>query len=136
MEVLTTAARHRPLIAQRDAEGSRLVVVALCAAWCHTCTEFRAGLEALARARPDATFVWLDIEDDCEVCGDVEVDNFPTLVAFRGDAVLHYGITVPLHGVVARLVEELSGRQQGLGAVPDAVRELRASLLRLAGEAP
>jgi thioredoxin-like negative regulator of GroEL len=108
----------------------RLVVVTLCAAWCNTCTEFRVGLEALAASRPDVAFVWLDIEDDSEVCGDVDVESFPTLLAWRGDAILHFGVTVPHAGVIARLIDELAQRDSAMTDPPPAVCELRAALLR------
>ena len=129
-KVLTSAPHHRPLLAGRDDQGRGLFVVVLCAAWCHTCTEFRDGIASIAGAHPDATFVWLDIEDDCAICGDIEVENFPTVVAFRGDQVLHYGITVPSPAVTARLVDELATREGGLADVPDAVRALRNALLQ------
>ena len=48
------------------ADPARLVVVSLCAAWCDTCSEFRAAYERIAQARPQTTFVWLDIEDDAD----------------------------------------------------------------------
>jgi thiol-disulfide isomerase/thioredoxin len=65
-------------------EDSSLVVVALCAAWCDTCNEFRTSFERIAERRPDIVFVWLDIEDDSDVCGDIDVENFPTLAIYRG----------------------------------------------------
>jgi thioredoxin reductase (NADPH) len=111
-----------------------LVVAALCAAWCSTCTEFRAAFDALAAQRPTVRFVWLDVEDDAELCGDVEVANFPTILAFRGERILHYGITVPLAGVVARLVDELALRREGRQEVPEPVTALHHELLARAQE--
>ena len=40
------------------------LVACLCAAWCGTCRDYRAGFEALAARFPEARFLWLDVEDD------------------------------------------------------------------------
>jgi len=107
----------------------RTAVITLCAAWCDTCTEFRETFERIASARPEALFIWLDIEDDAEVCGDIDVENFPTLAIYRGGALLHYGVALPQEGVVARLVDEVSARDEPAGAdAPEAARELPRAL--------
>lgn len=103
-----------------------MIVVCLCAAWCDTCTEFRVAFDRISAARPDMRFVWLDIEDDSEVCGDIDVENFPTLAIYRGDTLLHFGISLPQEGTVARLVDAMAARADAAAAanVADAVLEL------------
>ena len=108
----------------------RVVVVVLCAAWCDTCTEFRAAFERIAATRPEVLSVWLDIEDDAAICGDIDVENFPTLAIYRGATLLHYGISLPQEGAVARLLDEMAGRRDAVRdalepvlALPDALRE-------------
>jgi thioredoxin reductase (NADPH) len=107
MPVLTPAA-DRAGIADAFADPQRLVVVSFCAAWCETCNEFRAGYERLAKARPHAAFVWIDIEDDAAWAGDVDVENFPTLAVYRGAAALHFGVSLPHESVVGRLIDALA----------------------------
>jgi len=107
------------------------VVVSLCAAWCNTCDEFRVAFERNAAARPDAQFIWLDIEDDHEICGDIDVENFPTLAVFRGDAPLHFGISLPHEATVARLIGKLAERSEASTDIPDAVRALPRALRRI-----
>ena len=87
-----------------------MIVVCLCAAWCDTCTEFRIAFDRIARQRPDMRFVWLDIEDDSALCGDIDVENFPTLAIYRGDTLLHFGVSLPQEGTVARLVDAMAAR--------------------------
>jgi thioredoxin len=130
MRVLTTTEGDRRVIAERWAGGTPLVAVLFCAAWCDTCAEFRASFDRLAAARPDVVFVWLDIEDDSEICGDVDVENFPTLAIFQGNRLLHFGISLPQEGNMARLIEQYA--RQGAPAVtpPDALRHM-ASQLRM-----
>ena len=105
MTVLTTAASAHDSVANAFADPQRLTVVSLCADWCDTCKEFRSAFEAIADARPHVTFVWIDIEDDSAVAGDIDVENFPTLAVYRGEAVLHFGVSLPHEGTVARLVD-------------------------------
>ena len=83
------------------------VVSCLCAQWCHICVEYRAGFLALARDFPQARFRWVDIEDQAEEAGDLEVENFPTVRVTRGDEVLFHGALEPLHGQLRRLLESL-----------------------------
>jgi thioredoxin 1 len=111
-------------------DGDALAVIVLCARWCDVCNEFRSSLERIAAERPALNFLWLDIEDDAAVCGDIEVENFPTLAIFRGDQLVHYGTSVPQEGVVARLIDGMARRVEMAGAAPEAVRMLPAALAR------
>ena len=125
MPVLTLA--ERDAIGRAFADPARLVVVALCAAWCDTCTQFRAAYERLAQARPQATFVWLDIEDDADVAGDIDVENFPTLAIYRNGQPLHFGVSLPHETTVGRLVDALADSGTPLAGAPDEVAGLPAS---------
>jgi thioredoxin reductase (NADPH) len=124
MPVLTTAESEREAVATAFADQRQLVVVSLCADWCDTCKQFRSAFEAIARTRPSITFIWLDIEDDSAVAGDIDVENFPTLAIYRGDAVLHFGVSLPHEGTVARLVDEMAERTSAVSNAPEEVREL------------
>src|SRR5438067_4908596 len=124
MTVLTTAASAHDSVATAFADPQRLTVVSLCADWCDTCKEFRSAFEAIADARPHVTFVWIDIEDDSAVAGDIDVENFPTLAVYRGEAVLHFGVSLPHEGTVARLVDALAERSSSINDAPEAVQEL------------
>src|SRR5262245_17319934 len=104
MPVLTASSADRHSLRSRWGADEPLVVISLCAAWCHICGEFRTALERIAADRGDAQFVWLDIEDDSDICGDIDVENFPTLAVFRGDVPLHFGVSTPQEATVARLI--------------------------------
>jgi thiol-disulfide isomerase/thioredoxin len=82
-----------------------LVVVCLCAEWCGTCREYRAGFERLAERFPGVKFLWRDIEDDAERLGDVEIENFPTILVRRREWVLFFGALLPQTGHLHRLIE-------------------------------
>jgi thioredoxin reductase (NADPH) len=117
--VIATAAARGAIAARWDDE--RIVVVALCAAWCDTCTEFRAAFERIAAARPDVLSIWLDIEDDAAICGEIDVENFPTLAIYRDGTLLHFGVSLPQEGTVARLIDAMAAGPAAAAAAPEAV---------------
>lgn len=103
------------------AAGDALAVVVFCAEWCGTCREFRPVLERLSAAHPQIAFSWVDIEDDAELAGDVEVESFPTLAILRAGQPLYFGVSLPLENVVAPLLRVAASATRPLSAVPDAV---------------
>jgi len=112
------------VLADYAVQGIKPLVVALCAAWCDTCGEFRATFERIAQARPQMLFLWLDIEDDSAICGDIDIENFPTLAIYRGARLLHYGVSLPQEGTVARLIDRIAERGEADTDAPQAVRDL------------
>jgi thioredoxin reductase (NADPH) len=124
MSVADTKAGLPDDLGDRLSDNSSLVVVCLCAAWCDTCTAFRVSFERIAEARPHEAFVWLDVEDDSEICGEIDIENFPTLAVYRGGRLLHYGVSLPQEGSVARLVDELATRTSTVVDAPQPVLEL------------
>lgn len=102
MSIITLDQHNRAELAQAlAAEG--WVVACLCAAWCDVCCQYRPAFEELAGRHPDLSFAWIDIEDQADVVGDIDVDNFPTLLIQRGDTVAFFGTVLP----DARLAERL-----------------------------
>jgi len=71
------------------------VVACLCAAWCDTCTAYKSKFDELAALHPDQYFVWIDIEDQAAVVGDLDIDNFPTLLIQQRDTVYFFGTVLP-----------------------------------------
>ncbi len=95
------------------------LVVCLCAEWCGTCKEYRAGFAALAASHPEARFVWLDIEDQEEVAGDLDIETFPSLLISDAQHARFLGPLLPQLPVLSRLLLSL----QDAGPVPSAVSE-------------
>lgn len=87
-----------------------LLVACLCAQWCRTCDAYRDTLaatrDAIALGHPGRAtrFVWVDIEDESELVGDLDVEDFPTLLLARGDEVLFFGPVLPHAQTLDRLV--------------------------------
>lgn len=88
-----------------------MVVSCLCAEWCDTCVEYRPGFLALAEKFPGVEFRWIDIEDQADEVGDLEVENFPTIRVTRGqgeeERVLFHGVQLPIHSHLERLLQKL-----------------------------
>jgi thioredoxin 1 len=104
MHSLTLNSANREEIAALLA-GDRWIVACLCAQWCGTCESYRATFEALAARHPDKTFVWIDIEDHADVVGDLDVENFPTLLIQHHELVAFFGTMLPDGGLAHRLVQ-------------------------------
>ncbi|HEY1043863.1 MAG TPA: thioredoxin family protein [Telluria sp.] len=84
--------------------GERWVVACLCAAWCGTCGAYRDAFERVAERHPDKVFVWIDVEDNADLLGDLDVENFPTVLVQRGDTVAFFGPMLPDPLLLDRLV--------------------------------
>jgi thioredoxin len=128
LSVLTTHSQPGLELLAPQAADATPIVVALCAAWCDTCGQFRVSFENIGRTRPTMLFVWLDIEDDADICGDIDVENFPTLAIYRSGEILHFGVSLPHEATVARLIDEMAERDTSVEVAPGPVAELLARL--------
>ena len=121
--------------------ADELLVACLCAQWCRTCESYRdtlaAARAALRDARPHARlrFAWVDIEDESELVGDLDIEDFPTLLIARGERVLFFGPVMPHAQTLERLVE--GALDDALGALPAGLEPDALALpRRLAAHAP
>ena len=104
MHSTTLHADNRAEVAAALAQD-RLIVACLCAAWCGTCSSYRAVFDELAARHPDKYFLWVDIEDHADIVGDLDVENFPTLLIQRHEHVAFFGTMLPDPNVAHRLIE-------------------------------
>ena len=111
MHSLTLTTDNRGDVAAALA-GPRWTVACLCALWCGTCGTYRATFEELAARHPDTVFVWIDIEDQADVVGDLDIENFPTLLIQHDDDVAFFGTVLPDGGLAHRMLQA----QQALSA--------------------
>jgi thioredoxin-like negative regulator of GroEL len=125
MESLTLELDNREQVAAALA-GDSWIVACLCAAWCGTCGSYRAAFDALAARHPDKVFVWIDIEDQADVVGDLDVENFPTLLVQRGETVAFFGTVLPDPAVAERMVQaQISHSCEELELIAQASEERR-----------
>jgi thiol-disulfide isomerase/thioredoxin len=94
-----------------------LWVVCLCAEWCGACREYRPLFEAVARARPDLNFAWVDIEDHAEFADDFDVETFPTLLVAGADGTRFLGPLLPHAETLSRMLDALRAPQPSTSEV-------------------
>ncbi|MGO3743462.1 thioredoxin family protein [Kerstersia sp.] len=95
------------------------LVVCFCAQWCDTCRAYLPVLEALSEKYPDDCFAWVDIEDHPEFLGDVDVENFPTLLIMEGERTAFFGTMLPHIGHLDRLLAQLPAETAVSHELPD-----------------
>ena len=95
-----TAAQLQQSLAQH-----RSVVACLCAAWCDVCNAYLPKFTALAQQFPELLFLWIDVEDQAALVGDLDIDNFPTLLIQHQDTVSYFGTMQPDTLQLRRIVQ-------------------------------
>lgn len=104
------------------------MVVCLCAQWCGVCRDYRDVFAAAAVRHPRLMFRWIDIEDEAELAGDMDVQTFPTLVvADRQGQLVFSGPLPPQPGLLDRLLRQTSAADGA--ALPIAVDPAAEALL-------
>lgn len=88
--------------------NGKWVVACLCAGWCGSCREYAVNFAAWAERRPEHHFVWIDIEDQADLVGDLDIDNFPTLLMQQGSTVSFFGTMEPDTRQSERLLQALT----------------------------
>jgi thioredoxin-like negative regulator of GroEL len=92
-------------------------VACLCAAWCRTCDAVRPHFEARAAAQAQLAHRWIDIEDEADALGDLDIETFPTLLVVRDGVPLFFGPVLPkpeaVDALVAALIEDPTPRAAG-----------------------
>ena len=88
-------------------DGDRWLVACLCASWCRTCDDYRPTFAAVAAARPDLRFAWIDIEDHSDALGPValDIEDFPTLLVARGETLRFFGPILPHRETLLRTID-------------------------------
>lgn len=94
-------------------------VACLCAAWCHLCKDYAPVFDQVCNeaAASGAALQphWIDIEDEADLVGDVDVETFPTIVIADAGGVRFAGPLAPQPQTLRRLL-----RATVLDAAPDA----------------
>lgn len=57
-----------------------LNVICLCAQWCGTCRDYTSVFSDLQTQRPELRAHWVDMEDEEEALGDIDITTFPMIL--------------------------------------------------------
>ena len=110
---------------QAPADSPAWQVICLCAGWCGVCREWQPLFEQQGRAHPQWHFAWVDIEDEAQAMGEMDVETFPTLLIAQGDEVRFLGPVPPSGAQLARLLANLRDAPAGSPpALPDGAQAL------------
>lgn len=108
--------------------ASHWQAICLCAAWCGVCRGWDRAFRELADAFPDVRFAWVDVEDEAEAVGELEIETFPTLLVAQDGHARFFGPVQPMAGEISRLLKRLIADPRAAHAVPP---EAHALLSRL-----
>jgi hypothetical protein len=110
--------------------ASGWAVICLCAEWCDTCRDYRRLYMARAAAADDALHLWVDIEDEADALGDIDIETFPTLLVLHHDRPLFFGPVLPTAGVIDTLLRRLNASDMPVGIAPQNEAALRWLTMR------
>jgi thiol-disulfide isomerase/thioredoxin len=81
-------------------------VACLCAAWCRTCESYQDVFEAACAELPqaDVQVRWIDIEDEADLIGDLDIETFPTLLIADDEHVRFAGPLTPQPETLRRVL--------------------------------
>jgi thiol-disulfide isomerase/thioredoxin len=108
-----------------------LLVACLCAGWCHLCDSYRETFAALREQFPGWRFVWIDIEDEAELVGELDIETFPTLLIGVGERLRFVGPVNPQAATARRLLTAAAESSSGGAPAATADPAARALLVRL-----
>ena len=103
-------------------------VVCLCADWCGLCRDYAAVFALMAARYPAFRFAWLDIEDQADLVGDIDVETFPTVLMADAQGARFFGPLMPQANTLARLLDSLQSASLQVAPLAPATRQLLGAL--------
>jgi thioredoxin 1 len=70
-------------------------VFVLCAEWCGVCRALQPACQSFVQSNPEVGLYWIDIEDEADRLGSLEVETFPTIAIARGADPVFFGPMKP-----------------------------------------
>ena len=98
---------------ESEKPASQWWVICLCAQWCGVCGQWREAFDQVAANRTRIHFAWVDIEDEDEALGDVDVETFPTILIARDNQAVFFGPIQPSVAHLGRLIDNLVEQATG-----------------------
>jgi len=123
------ARRMPPLSAAQPFQKSDISwVICLCADWCGLCRDYKTVFTQMARRYPAFRFAWLDIEDQSDLVGDIDVETFPTVLMADAQGTRFFGPLTPQANTLARLLDSLQSDSLQAAPLAPATRQLLDAL--------
>ena len=99
-------------------------VICLCADWCGLCRDYEVVFAQMAERYPAFRFAWLDIEDQSDLMGDMDVETFPTVLMADAQGTRFFGPLTPQANTLARLLDSLQSASLQVAAHALTTRQL------------
>lgn len=116
-----------------SSQPSTWQAICLCAAWCGVCRDWDGIFRELAHTFPQVRFAWVDVEDEADAMGEIEIETFPTLLVAQDGHARFFGPVQPMAGEVSRLLKRLLADPRAAHGVPTEAHalldRLRSSVL-------
>jgi hypothetical protein len=107
-------------VPESPALPSPLLIACLCASWCRTCDSYRSTFdiaqEGWKAEYPQTRGVWVDVEDEADLLGDLDITDFPSLLIARGGEALFFGPVLPHASTLERMVRTAHAGELALAA--------------------
>lgn len=103
-------------------------VICLCADWCGLCRDYGAVFTQMAAHYPAFRFVWLDIEDQADLVGDLDVETFPTVLMADAQGMRFFGPLMPQAHTLSRFLDSLESGSLQVAPLAPATRLLLNAL--------
>ncbi len=109
--------------------SATLFAACLCAQWCGTCREYQARFTEAQALFPQATWLWVDVEEKAQWVEPLDLEDFPTLLLAVNGKATFFGTLTPQAETLARLLRAKLSQDSPSLADPQA----QALLERLQG---
>jgi len=106
-------------------------VICLCAEWCGVCREWRRAFDAAALDHPNVRFAWIDVEDEADAMGDIDIETFPTVLVAPQGRPMFFGPVLPSAGQFDRLLANVSASGAAPAGITPEIAELFPRLVSL-----
>ncbi len=84
------------------------LIICYCAMWCNICREYHSKFINLAKNIIQYSFYWIDIEQQPELLGEEDIDNFPTILIQIKEKTVFFGPITPKIFYLKRLLESFN----------------------------
>ena len=99
-------------------------VICLCADWCGLCRDYERVFAQMASRYPAFRFASLDIEDQADLVGDIDVQTFPTVLMADAQGTRFFGPLTPQASTLSRLLDSLQDASLQAAPQTGATRQL------------
>ena len=77
------------------------------AMWCGPCKALTPRLTTLSSKYPDITFVKVDVDENMDAIGELEIRSVPTIMIYNGDTLVNRSTGANIDSVYTKILDTL-----------------------------